>query len=101
MTIEEHAHPAKRQRNRAAVQPIRLQERDLDMLLSISAGRYLSVPAIEWLHYPAWRERYRAYLEQQKTDPAATFYPTPKLYTRLRALRDGRSLRQRGNARKV
>jgi hypothetical protein len=91
MTIEEQAQPAKRRRNRTAVQPIRLQERDLDMLLSISVGRYLSVPAIEWLHYPAWRERYRAFLEQQKTDPAATFYPTPKLYTRLRALRDGSS----------
>ena len=53
MTTEEQAQPAKRQRNRAAVQPIRLQERDLDMPLSISVGRYLSVPAIEWLHTTA------------------------------------------------
>jgi hypothetical protein len=89
MTIEEQSQPTKRRRNRAVVQPIRLQERDLDMLLSISIGRYLPVPAIEWLHYPAWRGRYKAYLDQRETDAAATFYPTPKLYKRLRAMREG------------
>ena len=89
MTTEEQTQPVKRRRNRTAVQPIRLQERDLDMLRSISTGRYLSVPAIEWLHYPGWRERYKVYFEQRKTDAAATFYPTPKLYKRLRALREG------------
>lgn len=88
MTIDEQSQPAKRRRNRTAVQPIHLQGRDLDMLLSLSAGRYLTVPAIEWLHYPGWRERYKAYFDQRKTDPAATCYPTPKLYTRLRALRE-------------
>ena len=59
------------------------------MLLSISVGRYLSVPAIEWLHYPGWRERYKVYLEERKIDTTATFYPTPKVYKRLRALREG------------
>jgi hypothetical protein len=39
MTIEEQTPTTKRQRNRTAVQPIHLQERDLDMLLSISIGR--------------------------------------------------------------
>ena len=47
MTTGEQTQTTKRRRNRAAVQPILLQERDLDMLLSISVGRYLSVPAIE------------------------------------------------------
>src|SRR4051812_36234280 len=35
-------------------QHIRLQERDLDVLLSLSIARYLSVCAIEWLHYNDW-----------------------------------------------
>jgi hypothetical protein len=88
MTIDERPPSAKRRRNRSTVQPIRLQERDLDMLLSISHGRYLPVPAIEWLHYPGWRERYKAYLDGRKTDASSAYYPAPKLYKRLRALRE-------------
>jgi hypothetical protein len=88
MTTGQQRQMTKRQRNRAVIQPIHLQERDLDMLLSISAGRYLTVPAIEWLHYPGWRERYKAYLDHRKTDASATYYPAPKLYKRLRALRE-------------
>jgi hypothetical protein len=68
------------------MQPIRLQERDLDTLESLSVGRYLPVHAIEWLHYPGWRERYKAYLEQRKADPSKIFYPSPNLYHRLVAM---------------
>jgi hypothetical protein len=78
----------KRQRSRQ-VKPIRLQERDLDMLVSLSIGRYLSVPAIEWLHYPGWRDRYKVYLEKRKQDVAAEFYPAANIYHRLVALRAG------------
>ena len=84
----EQPQPEKRQRSRQ-VKPIRLQERDLDMFVSLSIGRYLSVPAIEWLHYPGWRERYKAYLEKRKMDPTAVFYPAPNIYHRLVALRAG------------
>ena len=80
--------PKKRQR-KGQVKPIRLQERDLDMCVSLSVGRYLSVPAIEWLHYPGWRERYKLYLEQRKTDSSVVFYPAPNIYHRLVALRVG------------
>ncbi len=59
MTIEEQAQPAKRRHPRGVARPIRLQERDLDILHSLSVGRYLTVPAIEWLHWPGWRERYK------------------------------------------
>jgi len=82
MTIEEQAQPAKRRHPRGVARPIRLQERDLDILLSLSVGRYLTVPAIEWLHWPGWRERYKNYLEERKTHQAA-------VYTRLIALRAG------------
>lgn len=74
---------------------IRLQERDLDTLLSLSTGRYLSVAALEWLHYPEWRERYKAHLEKRKTDPTALYQPTPNLYRRLAAMRDDPALVRR------
>lgn len=88
--------------HRRQVKPIRLQERDLDLLRSLSVARYLTVHAIEWLHYTdwegtrngvvvkgGWRERYKAYLERRKADPSAVYYPAPKLYHRLAALRAG------------
>ncbi len=89
MTIDEQPAPAKRRHSRGVAVPIRLQARDLDILFSLSVGRYLTVPAIEWLHFPGWRERYKAYLEQRKTDPTAAFYPKSDVYRRLVALRAG------------
>lgn len=89
MTIDEQPPTAKRGQPRGVGRPIRLQERDLDLFHSLAEGRYLSVPAIEWLHWPTWRERYKVYLEQRKTDPAATFYPASDIYSRLVALRSG------------
>jgi hypothetical protein len=89
MTIEEQAQPAKRRHPRGVGRPIRLQERDLEVLRSLSEGRYLTIPAIEWLHWPSWRERYKVYLEKRKTDPAATFFPASDVYSRLVALRAG------------
>lgn len=76
-------------RRKHAGRPIRLQERDLDLLTSLAVGRFLTVHALEWLHYPDWRERYRAFLERRKADPTLIFYPTPNLYRRLTALRTG------------
>jgi hypothetical protein len=67
---------------------IQLQPRDLDMLASLGAARMLTVPAIEWLHYPHWRERYRRYLEQ--ADPALprAYRPRAQVYARMARLRD-------------
>ena len=95
----EQAHPElpqpqQRQRSRQ-VKPIRLQERDLDLFASLSIARYLSVYAIEWLHYNGWRgtggwrERYKAFLEKRKIDPSAVYYPAPNIYHRMTALRAG------------
>src|SRR5215211_3860147 len=89
MTIDEQPPPAKRRQPRGVGRTIRLQERDLDVFHSLSVGRYLTVPAIEWLHWPGWRERYKNYLEERKTNQAAIFYPKPAVYTRLVALRAG------------
>lgn len=77
-----------RPRKRGPGAPRRLVERDLDMLASLSAGRYLTVQALEWLHFPAWRERYRAYLEAREAAPALVFRPAPHVYHRLGALRE-------------
>src|SRR5687767_6607534 len=88
--IDEHASPpAKPRHPRGVGRPIRLQEQDLEVLRSLSEGRYLTVPAIEWLHWPSWRERYKVYLDKRKTNPAATFFPASDVYSRLVALRAG------------
>src|SRR3954464_4011073 len=84
----EPPQPQQRRRSRE-VKPIRLQGRDLDLFVSLSIGRYLPVHALEWLHYPGWRERYKRYLAERATDRDALYYPTPNLYHRLAALRTG------------
>jgi hypothetical protein len=89
MTLDEQPLQAKRQQSRGAGRTIRLQERDLDVFRSLSEGRYLTVSAIEWLHWPTWRERYRVYLEQRKSDPSLTFFSAPDIYRRLMAMRAG------------
>jgi DNA-binding PadR family transcriptional regulator len=65
--------------------PIRLQERDLDMLHSLSIGRYLTVQALEWLHFPTWRERWR----RHQLGGNGAYYPLPNVYRRLEGLRAG------------
>src|SRR6185295_15043519 len=57
------------------------------VFVSLAVGRYLTVEALEWLHYPDWRERYKAFLEQRTLKPSVAWRPTPNLYRRLRALR--------------
>jgi hypothetical protein len=81
--------PPRSRHPRGTPVPIRIQERDLDILFSLSVGRYLTAPAIEWLHYPGWRERFKAYLERRKTDSTAVYYPKSDVYRRLVALRTG------------
>ena len=81
--------PPKRRGPRGVGRPIQIQERDLDILYSLSVGRYLTVPAIEWLHYPGWRERYKAHLERHKTDETLCYRPLNHVYRRLVALRTG------------
>lgn len=79
----------KRRGPRGVGRPIQIQERDLAILYSLSVGRYLTALAIEWLHYPGWRERYKAYLERQKIDDSLIYRPLNHVYRRLVALRTG------------
>jgi hypothetical protein len=89
MIDENQPIPPKRRGPRGVGRPIQIQERDLAILESLSVGRYLTAAAIEWLHYPGWRERYKAYLERQKTDESLFYRPLNHVYRRLVALRAG------------
>ena len=63
---------------------IALQDRDFAMLRSLATARMLTAEALEWLHYPTWRRRYRAVLE--RNGPATRYRPASDLYHRLAAL---------------
>jgi hypothetical protein len=69
--------------------PIVIQARDLDILHSLSVGRYLTVEALEWLHVPGWRQRWRAFQQQGAHDPERRYYPTVSVYRRMAGLRAG------------
>ena len=59
--------------------------RDLDMLASIVVARYLTAEALEWLHWPTWRDRWKA---AQAGGKAEEYRPAPHLYRRLSHLVD-------------
>jgi hypothetical protein len=59
---------------------LRITERDIAILHSLSTARFLTAQAIEWLHFPDWRARW----EQQSA--AGRYYPAPRVYGRLRQL---------------
>jgi hypothetical protein len=83
------SHPADPARRHAMV----LQERDLDMLGSLAVARLLTAEALEWLHVPSWRVRYRAWAEQGG-DQTSHYEPSSNLYRRLRGLCDSRIIRR-------
>jgi hypothetical protein len=72
---------------------IRLQERDLAMLGSLAVARLLTAEALEWLHVPSWRRRYRAWVERAAQSEVA-YQPSSNLYRRLRGLCDRRAIRR-------
>ena len=84
------AHRSDTNRVRPAMQ---LQERDLDMLGSLAVARLLTAEALEWLHVPSWRARYRQWTERadEHTSP---YQPSSNLYRRLRGLCDSRAIRR-------
>jgi hypothetical protein len=68
---------------------ILIQPRDLAIMQSLSDARFLTVETLEWLHFPQWRARYRAWRQQREAGAAARarYYATTCAYVRLRALR--------------
>jgi hypothetical protein len=64
---------------------LHVQPRDIDILQSLAEGRYLSAEALAWLHFPSWRQRYRAWRATHEV--TATWKPGSAVYDRLRLLR--------------
>jgi hypothetical protein len=83
------SHPADTARRHAMV----LQERDLDMLGSLAVARLLTAEALEWLHVPSWRARYRHWAERGD-EHASPYQPSSNLYRRLRGLCASRAIRR-------
>jgi hypothetical protein len=75
------------QRPRKIRNSLYLQPRDVAMLLSVETARYLTIPALEWLHFPQWRARYKRHIAQGGTP--ATYQPDSNLYHRLKLLAEG------------
>jgi hypothetical protein len=65
---------------------ITLMSRDLDMLWSLHEARYLTIEAIEWLHFPQWRDRYAQWQAAQAAGKTKLYIATTQAYTRLRLL---------------
>lgn len=69
---------------------LRVTERDIAMFDSLATARFLTPQALEWLHFPRWRERYATHQVQQQEAPTDTerYKPANRLYSRLKQLRD-------------
>ena len=78
---------------RARQQVMVLQERDLAMLGSLAVARLLTAEALEWLHVPSWRARYRAWVERADAH-GSPYQPSSNLYRRLRWLCASRAIRR-------
>lgn len=65
---------------------IQLTDRDIAIFESLSIARFLTPQAIEWLHFPEWEKRYRAW--QAKGTEAGVYEVTGRLYDRLRRMRE-------------
>ena len=62
-----------------------LTTRDVEMLESIATARYITAEALEWLHFPTWRTRWKA---AKAAGKAESYRPAPHLYRRLNHLLD-------------
>ncbi|HEY0602081.1 MAG TPA: replication-relaxation family protein [Herpetosiphonaceae bacterium] len=67
---------------------LRLTERDIALFQSLAEGGYLTIEALEWLHYP-WRERWDT---AQQT--GQHYKPSRPLCSRLKRMREARLVQQ-------
>jgi hypothetical protein len=65
---------------------IALMTRDLDIFWSLHEARYLTIEAIEWLHFPQWHKRHVQWQEAQTAGETKSYIATTQAYTRLRLL---------------
>lgn len=63
-----------------------LMRRDLEMFRSLAEARFLSVEALEWLHFPFWRGRYVQWQQRQAAGCDKPYIPSAQLYSRLRRM---------------
>ena len=70
---------------RATPSQLVLTPRDFALLRSLEAARYLTAPAIEWLHWPSWQERWQRWAAQPAED-RPSYRPSTRLYARLQQL---------------
>ena len=67
-------------------QRIQITYRDLAMFESLSTARFLTPQALEWLHFPEWEARYKAWQAKGKKDEV--YEVTGRLYHRLKRMRE-------------
>src|SRR4051794_10023319 len=53
-------------KQRKKPQRLQITERDLAIFESLSTARFLTAQALEWLHFPDWEARYKAWQERGK-----------------------------------
>jgi hypothetical protein len=76
-------------KQRKKPQRLQITERDLAIFESLSTARFLTAQALEWLHFPDWEARYKAWQERGKD--AGPYEVSGRLYGRLRRFREVRS----------
>lgn len=65
---------------------VSLTARDYAILQSLSQGRYLPIPCVEWLHFPQWRERYAVWQAEQAAGSERRYKACTQAYTRMQQL---------------
>jgi hypothetical protein len=68
--------------------------RDLAMLESLNAARFLTAEQLEWLHFPTWRDRYAKWQEERATGNGRHYIPSAQLYSRLRRMEAEKLIRR-------
>lgn len=78
------------------VAPTRLviTPRDLQMLASLNAARFLTVEALEWLHFPTWCDRYAKWQVKAARGTTRHYMPSAQLYSRLRRMEAAKLVRR-------
>lgn len=64
-------------------QNIHVTGRDIEILHSLLEGRYLTVEAIEWLHFPQWQTRWARHVSDARS---ARYEPCSQAYATIRRL---------------
>lgn len=67
------------------IQALRITDRDLAILQSLATARYLTIEALEWLHFPHRRTAWEAAYQTQQP-----YKPTSLLYNRMKRMHEAK-----------